>query len=63
MAVLTSAAAIYGWRLDPLGDDAVRVVRDTCTRQPESRRVLERARLMDADAVAGVRAERSPARV
>lgn len=64
---LRAAANVYGWGIESdIGDDGlarVRVVPGTCTRQPEPRRVLERARLRDAALVGGVAIERMPVRM
>lgn len=63
VAALREAADVYGWGLDAdRADDGgvrARVVPGTCTRQPEARRVLERARATHADLLADVTIERA----
>jgi hypothetical protein len=64
VATLREAAGVYGWALEETDAAesesyrSLRVVPDTCTRAPEARRVLERARMTAAGVVADVRAER-----
>lgn len=58
VAVLRDAADVYGWGI-AAGEAAdgvarVRVIPGTCTRQPEARRVLERARSASHELVADV---------
>lgn len=58
VAVLRDAADVYGWGIsaaDPAdGIARVRVIPGTCTRQPEARRVLERARSASHELLADV---------
>lgn len=58
VSALRDAAGVYGWGLEAEEPDGgvarVRVVPGTCTRRPEARRVLERARCGDQAVVEGV---------
>lgn len=64
VALLRDVAAVYGWGVEAdepaNGVARVRVVPGTCTRRPEARRVLERARSGERELVEGAEIVRVP---